>query len=523
MSRENWTSSIGFILASAGSAVGLGNIWKFPYVAGQNGGGSFVLVYVLCVLLIGLPVMCSEMLIGRHARRNIINAMGKVEHIAGMSPVRYVLSVLSAGLAVAFAQMEAWAMVVAALFGVWVFARKGFAAIGWVCTAVALAILSYYAVVGGWIVEYIWRSATGALVTGHVAGADVTAEAAQIAADSGASFVAYMGNPWRVLVGFLVFMGLTGAVILGGIQAGIERVSKVLMPALFVLLLVVIARSVTMPGAWEGVVFLLKPTAAGFTPKVVLMALGQAFFSLSLGMAITVTYGSYLHKEHNILRAAGWVGVLDTLAALLGGLAIFPAVFAVGLEPSAGPGLIFGALPATFGEMWGGPVWATCFFAMLLIAAVTSSASLLECGATVFIERLRRGHRRGSRRMAVLVGFLLCGGMGLLTVFSTADWAHLPALGRWMRAGMGKLALGSWFDTLDNFASNWCLPFTALAITLLVGWVWTPRRAAPELLASGEADTFPRWVLVVWGVLVRWVAPIAIIVVFLNSTGFLSL
>lgn len=522
MSRENWTSSIGFILASAGSAIGLGNIWKFPYVAGQNGGGSFVLVYVLCVLLIGLPVMCSEMLIGRHTRRNVINAMGKVEHIANGSPVRFALSVLAAGMAVAFTLMEAWLMVGVALFAVWAFARRGFAAIGWVCTAVALAILSYYAVVGGWIVEYIWRAVTGGLAA-HVPGAELSAEASQIAVESGKSFGAYIGDPWRVLIGFVVFMALTGAVILGGIRSGIERVSKILMPALFVLLLIVIVRSVTMPGAWEGVAFLLKPTSAGFTPKVVLMALGQAFFSLSLGMAITVTYGSYLHKDQNILRAAGWVGVLDTLAALLGGLAIFPAVFAVGLKPSSGPGLIFGALPATFAEMWGGAIWATCFFVMLLIAAVTSSASLLECGATVFIERFRRGHKRGSRRTAVLTGFVICTIMGLLTVFSTADWSHLPWLERGVRACMGSLTQGSWFDTLDNFASYWCLPFTALAITLLVGWVWTPRRAAPELLATGEGDTFPRWILLAWGLLVRWVAPIAIILVFLNSTGFLSL
>ena len=215
--------------------------------------------------------------------------------------------------------------------------------------------------------------------------------------------------------------------------------------------------------------------------------------------------------------------MLDTLAALLGGLAIFPAVFAVGLKPSSGPGLIFGALPATFAEMWGGAIWATCFFVMLLIAAVTSSASLLECGATVFIERFRRGHKRGSRRTAVLTGFVICTIMGLLTVFSTADWSHLPWLERGVRACMGSLTQGSWFDTLDNFASYWCLPFTALAITLLVGWVWTPRRAAPELLATGEGDTFPRWILLAWGLLVRWVAPIAIILVFLNSTGFLSL
>ena len=520
MARENWTSSIGFILASAGSAIGLGNIWKFPYMAGENGGGTFVLVYVLCVAFIGLPVMCSEMLIGRHTRRNVINAMGKVEHLAGTTPVRFVLSVLSASLAVLFATLQAWLPAAVAIFGVWAFARRGFAALGWVCTAVALAILSYYAVVGGWIVEYIWRAASGALAPEVTAGA--AGDAAAMAQAAGTAFGAYVADPWRVLVGFVIFMALTGVVLLGGIQAGIERMSKILMPALFILLLVVIVRSVTLPGAWEGIVFLLKPTAAALTPKVVLMALGQVFFSLSLGMAITVTYGSYLHKEHNILRAAGWVGVLDTLAALLAGLAIFPAVFAVGLEPTQGPGLIFGALPAVFDAMWLGPVWATCFFVMLLIAAVTSSVALLECGATVFIERLRHGHRRCSRRKAVFIGFVLCTLMGLLAVFSTADWSRMPAFGRVMDACMGDLSLGNWFDTLDNFASNWCLPFTALAITLLVGWVWTPRRAAPELLAAGEEGRFPAWIPRLWGFLVRWVSPIGIILVFLNLTGLLG-
>lgn len=537
MARENWTSSIGFILASAGSAIGLGNIWKFPYVAGENGGGSFVLVYVLCVALIGLPVMCAEMLIGRHTRRNVINAMGKVELIAHDRRTRWVLCALAGAMTALFVAQGAWALVAAGFFAMWSFWKKGFAALGWVCTGVALAILSYYAVVGGWIVDYIWRAVSGTLcLTGETT--------AQAAADSGAIFGAFITNPWRVLVGFVIFMGLTGAVILGGIQSGIERVSKVLMPALLLLLLVVIVRSVTLPGAMAGVSFLLKPTAAGFSPRVLLMALGQAFFSLSLGMAITVTYGSYLHRDHNVLRAAGWVAVLDTLAALLGGLAIFPAVFAAGLSPSGGPGLIFGALPATFSAMPLGNVWAACFFFMLLIAAVTSSASLLECGATVFIERLRRGHRRGSRRTAVAIGFAFCTAFGLLTVFSTANWEMLPGLERAVRAGLGALAQGSWFDTLDNFASNWVLPFTALGIALLVGWAWTPRRAASELLASGEEPKLPRWflafghyaladwaqgrkgfpmmLLVLWGVLIRWVAPIAIVLVFLNSTGVLD-
>ncbi len=496
----------------------MGNIWKFPYLAGENGGGTFVLVYLVCVALIGLPVMCSEMLIGRQTRRNIINAMGKIELLSGPSPVRYVLSLLALAMGAIFWTLEAWLLVAAAIFAAWAFAKRGFAAMGWVCTAVALVILSYYAVVGGWIIEYIWRSITGALVETTPAAAG---DAVRVASDAGKSFAAYSASPGRVLIGFTLFMTLTGVIILGGIQAGIERMSKILMPALFILLLVVIGRSVTLPGAWEGVVFLFKPTAAAFTPKVVMMALGQAFFSLSLGMAITVTYGSYLHKEHNILRAAGWVGILDTFAALLSGLAIFPAVFAIGLKPSAGPGLIFGALPATFNEMWLGPVWATCFFSMLLIAATTSSVSLMECGATVLIERLRKRHRRCSRKVAVLITVAFCTVLGLLAVFSTADWSNIPTVGKGAQLLMGRLADNSWFDLLDTFTSNWCLPFAAMAVVLLVGWVWTPRRAAPNLLASGEGSTFPRWLLTLWGISVRWVAPIALLLLFLNFAGIL--
>ncbi len=514
MARENWASSLGFILASAGSAIGLGNIWKFPYMAGQNGGGTFVLLYVLAVLLIGLPVMCSEMLIGRKTKRNIINAMGKVECFSPHTWVRYVLSGFAFGFAVLFFSMQAWLLVALALLVAWLFAWRGFAVMGWICTGVALVILSYYAVVGGWIVEYIFRSATGLLCQSG-------AETAELAKTAQTSFEAYSANPWRVLVGFFIFMGATAAIIFGGIQSGIERASKILMPSLFILLIVVIIRGVTLPGAGEGIRFLLMPTSAGLTPQVVLMAVGQAFFSLSLGMAITVTYGSYLSKKQNILHAAGWVGTLDTFASLCAGLAIFPAVFAVGLAPSGGPGLIFGALPATFSSMPLGSLWATCFFIMLFFAAVTSSASLLECGATVFIERFRKGHKRCSRTKAVLIGMGICTVLGLLSVFSTTDWSYMPCIEKLTRFCMGELTQGSCFETLDFFASNWCLPFAALAITLLVGWCWTPHRAAFDLLAEGEPKV--RGVLLwAWGFLIRWVAPIAILFVFLNATGLIT-
>ena len=516
MARENWTSSIGFILASAGSAVGLGNIWKFPYVAGQNGGATFVLVYILCVLFVGLPVMSSEMLIGRFARRNVINAMGKVEHVSKSVNGRFVLATLSAAVAVLFASMNSWLFSAIAVFGVWAFAKRGYAAIGWLCTAVTLLILSYYAVVGGWIVDYLWRSVSGTLIAGGGDGAVI----AEVAKTSGNAFAAYAGNPLRVLIGFLIFMTMTGTVILGGIQSGIERMSKVLMPVLFILLLIVIVRSVTLPGALEGVKFLLMPDFSKMTSSVWLVAMGQAFFSLSLGLGITITYGSYLHKEQNILKAAGWVGILDTMAALLAGLAIFPAVFAVGLEPTAGPGLIFGALPAIFDAMPFGSLWAACFFFMLLIAAVTSSVSLLECGATVFIERCRRGHKRGSRKAAVIVGFVGAVALGLLTVFSTLDWSAMPAVGHFFEHMLGGLYRGSWFDVLDNFTSNWCLPFVALVTTFLVGWSWRTKRAAPKLLAHGETpSTGMRFFMVCWSFCVRWVAPVAIFMVFLDAVG----
>lgn len=517
MARENWTSLIGFILASAGSAIGLGNVWKFPYMAGSNGGGTFVFVYLLCVFLIGLPVMCSEMFIGRFTRRNVINALGKVEQFSGSIVGRTALCALSGAAAVLFATMQAWLLTAVAVFGIWAFLRKGYAALGWICCALSFVILSYYAVVGGWIVEYIWQSLTGAF-TGI--DGETTREVAQTA---GKVFGEYVSNPWRVLTGYLIFMGLTAAVILGGIQAGIERVSKILMPALFILLLVVIVRSVTLPGAWDGVVFLLKPTAEAFTPKVVMMALGQAFFSLSLGMAITVTYGSYLSKKQSILKAAGWVGVLDTMAALLAGLAIFPAVFAVGLEPSAGPGLVFGALPATFAAMPLGAVWATCFFIMLLIAAVTSSASLLECLATVLIERLRKGHKRASRRKAVWISLIACTLVGLLSVFSTADWSYLPMLEKATQWCMGSLCQTNWFDTVDNFCSNWGLPFTALGIALLIGWCLGPRRAEAGMLADQESGCAQTFILKAWGFLIRWIAPVAILLVFLTMSGLLKL
>jgi NSS family neurotransmitter:Na+ symporter len=447
--------------------------------------------------------MCSEMLIGRSTKRNVINAMGKLEQMAHRPSMRITLYLLTAGLLYIFAISNAYGLVILSLLAFWGFYKKGFAIAGWISTIIALLILSYYAVVGAWIIEYIWRSFSNTLTIG-------------------ATFDNYIASPWRVLPSFLLFMTLTGIVVWGGIQKGIERANKILMPSLFLLLLVVIGRSLTLPGAMDGVTFLFKPTMEAFSPKVFLMALGQAFFSLSLGMAIAITYGSYMKRSQNIVKSAACVSILDTTAAILAGLAIFPAVFAMGAKPSAGPGLIFGVLPNIFDSMFLGPLWATCFFFMLLFAAVTSSASLLECGATVVIERVRIGRKRLSRSVAVLFGFVGCTLLGLLSVVSTTSWENIPYVERAMYWFMGDLTKSNWFDTIDNFATNWCLPFVAFLTVLLVGWIWNPKNLAPQLLASHEDPRRYTTLLTTWSFLVRWIAPIAILCVFLSFTELVN-
>ncbi len=511
--RELWNSKIGFILASAGGAIGLGNIWKFPYVTGQNGGGAFVLVYLFCVLLLGLPIMCSEMLIGRHTHRNVINAMGKIDLVARRNKITPLIALLTfASLlgALYLFSIQSWLLGTTLVVASWGFYRRGFMMLGWLGAIVAFSIMTYYGVIGGAILDYIVRALSGGL---NVATPKMAEEI----------FTGYINTPWRVLAGFVAFNVATGFIILGGVRAGIERVSKVLMPVLLILLLVVIVRSVTLDGAMEGVVFFLKPDLSKITGDVFLAALGQAFFSLSLGMAITITYGSYLGKKENIINSSLWVGLLDTIAALLAGLAIFPAVFAMGLEPGGGPGLIFHTLPATFNQIPGGMgwVWAALFFIMLTIAALTSAASILETIVSIVLDRMRVKRARFSRKTATIMALVAASLVGCLSVFSFASWEHFPTLKSVVGFLVGDFFLkGSWFDTLDNVISNWCLPVVALGVVLLVGWEWKAEIAAKELLPEGD-QTFPKWTVRLWCFLVRFICPISIILVFLSSAGLL--
>ena len=415
--REHWGSRLGFILAAAGSAVGLGNIWKFPYMAGENGGGAFLLIYLALVFTIGLSVMLAEMVIGRMAEKNAIGAFAKLKG-------------------------GAWPLV--GLCGV----------------AAAFIILSFYSVVAGWTISYMVKSITGAL-------------AIEDPAALGGIFGGFISDPVSPLIYHALFMALTVFVVLAGVGSGIERASKILMPALFALLLILIVRSVTLPGAGEGIAFLLSPDFSKVTWTTVSEALSQAFFSLSLGMGAMITYGSYLSKKENIASSAGWVTLLDTSVAVMAGLLILPAVFAFGFDPSAGPGLTFITLPAVFAHMPMGSVFAFMFFLLLGIAALTSAVSILEVG---------------------IPSSLSLGIMGEFTIF-----------------GLG------FFDLMDYVSSKLLLPIGGLFISLFVGWVvWG--KAKEDIAAHN--GVVPGW-LNAWGIIVKFVAPLAIAFILRKGLGVL--
>ena len=336
--HNQWTSKIGFILATAGAAIGLGNLWKFPYLMGRNGGFPFLIAYLFFIIILGIPVMITEMSLGRKTRHN---------------PVR------------AYQDIHPRAKIVG-IFGV----------------LAAFLILSYYSVIGGWILKYFFSYLT-------------TLQAP-------ADFNAFIESSWEPIVWHGIFMFLTIAICLYGIK-GIEKASTFMMPMLFVLLIIVIVRSVTLPGASEGLAFIFKPNMESFHLESINAALGQVFYSLSLCMGITVTYGSYLNKKESIPGSCIKVAVLDTMVAILAGIAIFPAVFAFGLEPGQGPGLIFGTLPKVFSSITGGGFFAIAFFALVFLAALTSAIALLEVSVSYALERWKFGRKKTVIVTGVLI------------------------------------------------------------------------------------------------------------------------
>ena len=446
--RAHWGSRAGFILAAAGSAVGLGNIWKFPYITGENGGGMFVITYLACVAFVGLPVMVAEILMGRSTQSSPVGAYRK---LAGPgSP--------------------------------WM-------SMGWLGLASAFVILSFYSVVAGWSLHYTWLAVSGDLI-----GMD--------AASIAALFGEVDASPWLNSFWHLVFIALTMAVVVGGVSKGVERWSRILMPALFVMLLILFVNALTLSGFGEAADFVFGLHTEKFTADGALAALGHAFFTLSLGMGAILTYGSYLQKDDDIVSAAVIISVLDTVIALIAAMILFPIIFTQGMEAAQGPGLVFVSIPIALGKMQGGVFLAVTFFGLLVFAALTSAISMLEVTTSYFIDEKKWGRRRAT---------LLSGGLIALAGIPSALSGGTEFFGSHMEALIGK----NWFDLCDYLSTNWMLPLGGLGIAIYTGWRMDERIRHEHFLAGSKLQFFYR----TWLLLLKFLVPVAVVMVFLHAVG----
>ena len=445
--RDSFGSKFGIIAAAAGSAVGLGNIWKFPYITGIFGGAAFLFVYLAFVVAIGLPVMISELLIGRSSRRN---AFGAFKVLAPGSQWKYV----------------------------------GFIGVG-----AAFMILSFYGVVAGWSLHYIFVSVADGF-------------SSKSPEELSGLFKAFISSPGRPVVMQLVFMLLTAAVVIFGVQKGIEKYSKILMPVLVIILIALDIKALSLTGAMDGLEFLFKPDFSKLTAKGVLSALGHAFFTLSLGMGTLITYGSYIKNDNNLVRTAVQVTAADTIIAILAGVAIFPAVFAFGIEPSSGAGLVFITLPNVFQQMSGGYVFSILFFVLLAVAALTSSISILEVVVAYFKEEFKLGRIAATIIAAILISIL-----GVMCSLSMGEFGFFKVLGL------------NFFDLMDWISANMLLPLGGLFIALFTGWFLKRKRVSEEIEKGAKLKEY---FLSVFMFLVKFIAPVAIAIVFLNGIGILK-
>jgi NSS family neurotransmitter:Na+ symporter len=446
--RDAFASSLGAFAATVGSAIGLGNIWKFPYLTGSNGGAAFVLTYLLAVALVGVPVMVVEHVVGRRMRLDAVRAYGRV--VPG---------------------------------------QPYWSAIGWAGIVAALLIMGFYTDVAGWVFAYVWKS-VAALLGGP--------------ALTPAAFGALASGTWEPLLWQVLVLALTTGIVAAGVSKGIEKVTKTLMPLLFVLLLACAARALTLPGASAGVAYLFAPDLSKLSAPVLLSALGLAFFKLSLGMGTMTTYGSYLPAETRIVPNAARVALADTLVSLLAGLAIFPAVFAFGGAPAGGPGLLFNTIPLVFSQMPAGGLFTVLFFVLAAVATIGAMVSLLEVPVAWLVEE---GHLRRPAAAAATGGAMLA--LGVLATLSQS-----PAL-----AGVKPLGR-SFFDLFDFASSNVLLPLGGLAIALVGGWL-LPADAFLGELARGGAGA--GWHGRIVHRFARWVAPALVLLILLNSLGVIRL
>ena len=447
-----WSNRWIFILAATGSAVGLGNIWKFPYITGANGGGAFVLVYLLCIALIGIPIMMSEVLLGRRGRQSPINTMRMLARQEGRS--------------------RAWTL------------------LGWSGVIAGFLILSYYSVIAGWAVSYVFKAGSG----------DFAGKSGDAVGEIFSDFIA---DPGSLLFWHSLFMILTMVVVARGVKRGLEVAVRFLMPALFVILIIMVGYAMTTGEFGKGLSFLFTPDFSKLTWGWVLTAMGHAFFTLSLGMGAIMIYGSYMPHDASIAKTSIIVAVADTLVALLAGMAIFPIVFAHHLEPGAGPGLVFVTLPIAFGQMPGGLFFGTLFFILLTFAAWSSSISLIEPAVAWLVE-----NKGLSRMKASVIAGMATWLLGIVTVLSFNKWSFaFPFAGSKKTDGL--------FDVIDILTSNIMLPLGGLFIALFAAWVMK-RAATVEELELGDGPAYRLWRLCV-----RFITPIAVIIVFLNTIGLI--
>ncbi len=537
--REHWSGNLGFILAAAGSAIGLGNIWKFPYIAGENGGGAFVLVYLLCIIVIGLPVMLCAVAMGRRTQKSPIGAFNELK--PSNSTLSHIIGAAIVISGLALLVFKCWGTgILSVLLGVLVF-KYSWSLVGAMGVVAGFMILSFYSVVAGWVFGYLCKAFSGDLAfSGIESAANAFGAFADGAVVEGAEQKLF---PWPALGCHAVFMICCISIVVMGVKRGIERWSKILMPMLFLLLLAVIIRGLSLKGATAGVSYFLNPDFSKLSGASVLSALGHAFFSLSLGMGVMITYGSYMSKKDNLFLSSLSVVGLDTLVALMAGLAIFPAVFALGFEPSAGPGLLFNVIPMVFSKMPGGHFWLVIFFLLVFIAALTSGISLLEVVSAAFIDKFNMKRWKTVLGVGIVI-FLL----GAFVAVSTSNWDRLwvlrDALSKAFTLSEEDSSFGSFFNFLDNIASNWLLPLGGLLISVFVGWVWGTKHAVDEIrdgsenfadvhlvsLLSGLKDdpshNSPIHVLTLaslWGIFIRFISPIAIIVAFMHTMGWIKL
>lgn len=442
MARDNFGSRFGALVALAGSAVGLGNLWRFPYLVGENGGAAFIIVYIVLCFLLCLPIFISEFVIGRRSQKN---AFAAFRDLSGGSNWKWV---------------------------------------GLVTIIVPMIVLSYYSVIGGWSVDYLMKS-----VTFSFAGDT----------DKASMFTEMVTSTWTPLIAHTVFLFLTALIVVVGIKDGIEKFSKVMMPLLFVIVLAIAVYALTLPGAQKGVDYLFNPDFSKIDGKAIAAALGQAFFSLSLGFGTIMTYASYVSKKENIMFQSTATAVSDLLFALIAGVAIMPAVFAFGLSPESGPGLVFETLPRVFGMMPAGGFIAILFFVALLVAALTSSISMMEVAVTYLVEE-----KKLSRKWACVIIFAICWVVGALCSLSFGPLSHI------------KIGDGNLFDFFDKLSSNILMTLGSLFTVLFVGWRLKKTDIYDEFTNGGTLSRNAKLFGILW-FLIRYICPLVIAVIFISG------